>query len=52
MAGAYDKYGRGRVDNIVETMNVIDMEVKINGKSFDIHNNNTNYLQYINFKKA
>lgn len=25
LAGAYDKYGRGRVDNIVQTMNVMDM---------------------------
>jgi hypothetical protein len=25
LAGAYDKYGRGRVDNIVETMNLMDM---------------------------
>ena len=25
LAGAYDKYGRGRVDNIVQTMNVMDL---------------------------
>ncbi len=25
LAGAYDKYGRGRVDNIVQTMNVMNM---------------------------
>lgn len=25
LAGAYDKYGRGRVDNIVQTMNVMNL---------------------------
>jgi hypothetical protein len=51
LAGAYDKYGRGRVDNIVQTMNVIDLDIKVNGRGFDQANSN-NYLQYVDFKKA
>jgi len=51
LAGAYDKYGRGRVDNIVQTMNVMDLELTINGIRFpqlDL----LNFRQYIDFKKA
>lgn len=49
LAGAYDKYGRGRVDNIVQTMNVMDMELSVDG----IHlPTSLNYRQYIDFKKA
>lgn len=51
LAGAYDKYGRGRVDNIVQTMNVMDLELTIDGVRFpqlDL----LNFRQYIDFKKA
>lgn len=51
LAGAYDKYGRGRVDNIVETMNVMDMEVSVNGVKFP-PTAQMNYRQYIDFKRA
>ena len=30
----------------------MDMDIKINGKNFNIKDNNTNYQQYIDFKKA
>ena len=51
LAGAYDKYGRGRVDNIVETMNVMDMELFVNGVKFPSFLS-LNFKQYIDFKKA
>lgn len=34
LAGAYDKYGRGRVDNIITTVNGIDLDIEVNGKRF------------------
>lgn len=52
LAGAYDKYGRGRVDNIVQTMNVMDMQVTVDGVKFPSALNMLNYRQYIDFKKA
>ncbi len=51
LAGAYDKYGRGRVDNIVQTMNVMNMEVSVDGVRFP-KLELLNFRQYIDFKKA
>ena len=51
LAGAYDKYGRGRVDNIVETMNLMDMEVWISGVRFPPLAQ-MNYRQFIDFKRG
>lgn len=51
LAGAYDKYGRGRVDNIVETMNLMDMEVWVSGVRYPPLSQ-MNYRQYIDFKKG
>jgi protein-glucosylgalactosylhydroxylysine glucosidase len=50
LAGAYDVYGRGRVDNIVETMNVMEMDLYINGKLFN--EKYTDYQQGINYKRG
>jgi hypothetical protein len=51
LAGAYDKYGRGRVDNIVETMNLMDMDLYVSGVRFPPLSQ-MNYRQYIDFKRA
>ena len=51
LAGAYDKYGRGRVDNIVETMDVMKMDLYVNGMQFPSPDK-MNFRQYIDFKKA
>lgn len=33
LAGAYDKIGRGRVDNLVQTFPALNMELYFNGRS-------------------
>lgn len=41
LAGAYDKYGRGRVDNIITTFNGINLELEVNGGGYS----HTNFVQ-------
>jgi hypothetical protein len=38
LAGVYDKYGRGRVDNIIKTFNGINTQIFINGRGYSYQN--------------
>jgi hypothetical protein len=51
LAGAYDVFGRGRVDNIVETFPALQLSVSVAGK--DITSEGYyNYEQGLNFRYA
>jgi hypothetical protein len=47
LAGAYDKIGRGRVDNLVQTFPALNMELYYNGDS-SYHN----YMQEVNMREG
>jgi hypothetical protein len=47
LAGAYDKIGRGRVDNLVQTFPALNMEMYYNGNSAYY-----NYVQELNMKQG
>ena len=50
LAGAYDVFGRGRVDNIVETFPALQLSVNVGGSDITGGNGIYNYEQGINFK--
>ena len=47
LAGAYDKIGRGRVDNLVQTFPAMNMDINFNGDG-----SYTNYVQELNMKEG
>ncbi len=47
LAGAYDKIGRGRVDNLVQTFPALNMELYYNGNS-----GYYNYVQELNMREG
>lgn len=50
LAGAYDVFGRGRVDNIVETFPALQLSVNVGGYEITGGDGHYNYEQGINFK--
>src|SRR5215208_5277872 len=38
LAGAYDLYGRGRVSNFLNSFNLLNMYLEINGRRIDVKN--------------
>lgn len=49
--GVYDKYGRGRVENILKVSNAIDMDMILNGTRIDAQNIE-NFSQRLDMRKA
>lgn len=45
LAGAYDKVGRGRVDNLIQTFSALNMDVSFAGSS-----SHTNFVQELDMK--
>ncbi len=51
LAGAYDLYGRGRVSNFLNSFNLLNMYLEINGKRIDAKNI-SNFKQELDMHKA
>ncbi|HVV56544.1 MAG TPA: hypothetical protein VHC47_14520, partial [Mucilaginibacter sp.] len=51
LAGAYDLYGRGRVSNFLNSFNLLNMYLEINGKRID-SKNISNFRQELDMKRA
>lgn len=51
LAGVYDLYGRGRVSNFLNSFNLLNMYVEIDGKRLDASNIH-NFTQELNMKEA
>lgn len=51
LAGAYDLYGRGRVSNFLNSFNLLNMYLEINGKRIDAKNI-TNFKQELDMQHA
>src|SRR6201996_4054326 len=51
LAGAYDLYGRGRVSNFLNSFNLLNMYLEINGKRIDA-GNITNFKQELDMQHA
>jgi trehalose/maltose hydrolase-like predicted phosphorylase len=51
LAGAYDLYGRGRVSNFLNSFNLLNMYLEINGKRID-SKNITNFKQELDMQHA
>jgi trehalose/maltose hydrolase-like predicted phosphorylase len=49
LGGVYDIYGNGRVNNFVHGINMLDLEVKIDGSTVR-RNNIKNYVQAVNMR--
>nr|WP_320058999.1 glycoside hydrolase family 65 protein [uncultured Bacteroides sp.] len=51
LAGSYDKYGRGRVSNFLNGLNMLNTSLSINGKT--VHRENiSNFTQELDMKQA
>ncbi len=51
LAGAYDLYGRGRVSNFLNSFNLLNMYMEIDGRRIDAKNI-TNFKQELDMQKA
>ncbi|WP_165784723.1 glycoside hydrolase family 65 protein [Solitalea longa] len=51
LAGAYDLYGRGRVSNFINGINLLNMGLSVDGKSISA-NNISNFTQQLNMKNG
>lgn len=51
LAGAYDLYGRGRVSNFINNINLLNMSFAINGKSVNA-DNIQNFTQMLDMKQG
>ena len=51
LAGTYDLYGRGRVSNFLNSFNLLNMRLEINGKSMDA-SSVKNFRQELDMKTA
>src|SRR5947209_6124066 len=51
LSGAYDLYGRGRVSNFLNSFNLLNMYLEINGKRIDAKNI-SNFKQELNMQQA
>jgi len=51
LAGVYDLYGRGRVSNFLNSFNLLNMYLEIDGKRLDLASIH-NYSQELNMKEA
>jgi len=51
LAGAYDLYGRGRVSNFLNSFNLLNMYLEINGARIDAHNI-SNFHQQLDMQHA
>ena len=51
LAGAYDLYGRGRVSNFLNSFNLLNMYLEINGRRIDIKNI-SNFKQELDMQHA
>ncbi len=49
--GVYDKYGRGRVENILQSFNPMDLDLIINGQMIN-RDNITDFRQYLDMRHA
>lgn len=51
LAGAYDQYGRGRVSNFLNSFNLLNMYLEIDGQRIDAKNT-SNFKQELNMQHA
>src|ERR1700710_1301681 len=51
LAGAYDLYGRGRVSNFLNSFNLLNMYIHINGREID-SKKISNFRQQLDMKNA
>src|SRR5215204_3543809 len=51
LAGAYDLYGRGRVSNFLNSFNLLNMYLEINGRRIDVKNI-SNFRQELDMQHA
>jgi len=51
LAGTYDQYGRGRVSNFLNSFNLLNMRLDMNGKEMDA-GSIKNFRQELNMRKA
>src|ERR1700692_2741776 len=51
LAGAYDLYGRGRVSNFLNSFNLLNMYLEINGRRID-EKNISNFTQQLDMQHA
>lgn len=51
LAGAYDRYGRGRVSNFLRSFNLLNMRMEIDGAGLGI-NNVSNFQQELDMRNA
>jgi hypothetical protein len=51
LAGAYDRYGRGRVSNFLRSFNLLNMRIDVDGQACD-KKTVSNFMQELNMREA